>query len=255
MTKLMKRFWAIIALATLPGFALAQTSAPVVKGYTDAKGTLLPNTGDTRIDMRSDGTTTTLRLGNLYAYGEAGAGKDDNGARQAAYAANPEYFKGGTVYAMRNGEDWCGGRTADSVLTALKGGSKKCGAIIGQGKVGDNEVGMTFPSLRASGTDKAGKPIDWTCQGMTLLLEKADGKAAWLGHPGWKPTNDSAGIGDYMVLADGDKRFPSTVACYDKSGQVLKLTPQMRAELARIIQPPAGAKEATTKAVARAKDD
>ncbi len=255
MTKLMKRFWAIIALATLPGFALAQTSAPVVKGYTDAKGALLPNTGDTRIDMKSDGTTTTLRLGNLYAYGEAGAGKDDNGARQAAYAANPEYFKGGTVYAMRNGEDWCGGRTADSVLTALKGGSKKCGAIIGQGKVGDNEVGMTFPSLRASGTDKAGKPIDWTCQGMTLLLEKADGKAAWLGHPGWKPTNDSAGIGDYMVLADGDKRFPSTVACYDKSGQVLKLTPQMRAELARIIQPPAGAKEATTKAMARAKED
>ncbi len=246
------RLWALVALIVLPGLASAQA----VKGYTDDKGALLPSTGDTRIDMRSDGTTTKLRLGNLYAYGEAGAGKDDNGQRQAAYAANPEYFKGGTVYAMRNGEDWCGGRTAQSVIAALEGGNgKKCGAIIAQGKIGDNEVEMTFPSMKATGTDKAGKPIEWTCQGMTLLLKKADGKAAWLGHPGWKTSNDAAGIGDYMVLADNDKRFPSTAACYDKAGQILKLTPAMRAELARIIQPPAGAKDATAKAMAKAKDD
>lgn len=255
MMKLIQRFSAIIVLAILPGLALAQTSAPVVKGYTDAKGAMLPNTGDTRIDMRSDGTTTTLKLGNLYAYGEAGAGKDDNGARQAAYAVNPEYFKGSTVHAMRIGEDWCGGRTAQSVLEALKGGSKKCGATIASAKVGDNEVALTFPSMKASGVDKAGKPIDWTCQGMSLLLEKADGKAAWLGHPGWKTSNDQPGIGDYMVLADNDKRFPATAACYDKSGQILRLTPQMRNTLAQIFQPPAGAKEATKQAVARAKED
>lgn len=252
----MKRYitslWAIIALTVvLPGLAAAQ----VVKGYTDAKGAPLPSTGDTRIDMRSDGAITTLRLGNLYAYGEAGAEKDANGQRQAAYAANPEYFKGGTVYAMRNGEDWCGGRTAQSVIAALEGGSKKCGAIIGQGKIGDNEVGMTFPSMKATGTDKSGKPIEWTCQGMTFLLKKADGKAAWLGHSGWKTSNDAAGIGDHLVLADNDKRFPSTAACYDKAGQILKLTPAMRTELARTIQPPAGAKEATAQAIAKSKED
>lgn len=251
MKRLICSIWASVALSILPGLALAQATPsgkPVVKGYTDAQGALLPNSGDTRIDMKSDGKTTTLRLGNLYAYGEAGADKDGNGKRQAAYTVNPEYFKGGTVHAMRIGEDWCGGRTADSALAALKSGSKKCGAIIGQSKVGDNDVNFTFPSMAASGTDKQGKPIEWSCQGMSFVLEKADGKAAWLGHPGWKTSNTEAGIGDYIVLADNDKRYPATAACYDKAGQILKLTPAMRADLARIFQPPAGSREATAKA-------
>lgn len=234
----MKRFivslWAIIALITLPGIALAQKTAVAVAGYTDAKGATLPG-GDTRIDLRSDGKTTTMRLANLYAYGEAGVLPDENGKREAWYGSNPGYFKGGTVYALRLGNDWRGGRTAAQVdLNADKGVT-----VLTKGTVGDNEVTLTFPSR------KAGAGVQFDCQPLNYLLVKADGKRAWLGHPGWAQSNTAGGIGDYMVLANGDRRFPATAACYDANGQIVKLTPAMRAELAKVILPPAGANEAT----------
>ncbi len=233
--------WALAALIVLPGTLLAQSAAPAktlaTAGYTDAQGNTLPG-GDTRIDLRSDGKSTTMRLANLYAYGEAGAQPDENGKREAWYGSNPTYFKGGTVYALRLGNDWRGGRTAAQVdLNADKGVT-----ILAKGQVGDNEVVLTFPSR------KAGPGVQFDCQPLNYLLVKADGKRAWLGHPGWAQSNTSGGIGDYMVLAANDKRFPATAACYDANGQIVKLTPAMRAELAKVIQPPAGAKEATAKA-------
>lgn len=242
-TSFLKNLLAITAII-LPGLALAQ----VVKGYTDAQAVLLPG-GDTRIELKSDGTTTTLRLQNLYAYGEAGMKLEENGKREAAYASNPGYFRGSTVYAMRNSMDeWCGARTAASVLAAIKDKSKKCGAVIGQAKIGNNDLGMSFPALKASGNDAQGRPIQWMCQTGSFVGEKADGKAFWLGHPGWAETNTDAGIGDYMVLANNDKRFPATAFCHDREGKILKLTPEMRAYLAKVIKAPAGSEVATAKA-------
>lgn len=237
MKKLLVSFlWALAALIALPSIALAQKTVAVA-GYTDAKGAALPG-GDTRIDLRSDGKSTTMRLANLYAYGEAGSLPDENGKREAWYGSNPGYFKGGTVYALRLGNDWRGGRTAAQVdLNADKGVT-----ILAKGQVGDNEVVLTFPSR------KAGPGVQFDCQPLNYLLVKADGKRAWLGHPGWAASNTAGSIGDYMVLAANDKRFPATAACYDANGQIVKLTPAMRAELAKVILPPAGSKEATAQA-------
>lgn len=228
-----------VSLAAIVCLLPALVSAQVVKDYTDAKGQPLPS-GDTKIDLQSDGTTTTLRLQNLYAYGEAGMKPNENGERKAAYATDPNYFKGGTVYAMRNGENWCGSKSADSVVAAIRNKSKKCGAIIGQAKIGDNFLGMNFPSLKASGTDAQGKPIEWACQTTTFVLEKSDGKGVFLGHPGWATSNTDPSIGDYLVLAANQSRFPATALCYDTAGKILKLTPKMRAELATIIKVPSG---------------
>lgn len=240
MTKLTKLSWVLVALITLPSIALAQTPAqkPIaVAGYTDAKGQPLPG-GDTRIEVKSDGTTTTMVLQNLYAYGEAGMKPDENGKREAWYGSNPGYFQGGTVYALRLGNDWRGGRTAAQVdLTADKGV-----AVLGQGKVGDNQVTITFPSKKAAAS------VRLEFQPMNFLLVKADGKKAWLGHAGWAVTNTSTGIGDFLVLAANDKRFPATVVGYDQKGMIVKLTPETRAELAKVILPPGGAQEATAKA-------
>ena len=239
MKKLFTSLTALVVLIALPGLALAQTQSKTlaVAGYTDAKGTALPG-GDTRITLKSDGKGTTLTLSNLYAYGEAGALPNENGKREAWFGDKPDYFKGGTVYAMKLGNDWRGGRTAAQVdLNADKGV-----AILAQGKIGNNEVTLTFPSR------KAGAGVQFDCQPLNYLLVKADGKRAWLGHPGWATSNTAAGIGDYMVLANDDKRFPATAACYDANGQIVKLTPAMRADLAKVIQPPAGSKEATASA-------
>ncbi len=77
---------------------------------------------------------------------------------------------------------------------------------------------------------------------------KADGKRAWLGHGGYKASNTAPGIGDHLVLANNDRRFPATVVCYNATGKIVPLTPELRAELAKTIQPPAGATEATARA-------
>lgn len=244
MKKLFTSLWAFFALIALPMFAFAQAAAPnkgmAVTGYTDAQGKVLPG-GDTRMSVTSDGKRTTMKLSNLYAYGEATLDANGNGKRQAWYGSNPEYFKGGTVYAMKLGNDWRGGRTAASVDLKADNGL----AILAASKVGNDEVVLNFDSRHA------GANVQYDCQPLNYLLVKADGKRAWLGHPGWAQTNTSASIGDHMVLAQNDKRFPATAVCYDKNGQIVKLTPAMRAELAKVIQPPAGAEEAT----AKAKDD
>lgn len=229
--------WALAALAALPGTLLAQSAAPAktiaAAGYTDSQDNMLPG-GDTRMTVNSNGRQTTMRLNNLYAYGEAGALPDDNGKREAWYGSNKQYFAGGTVYAMKLGDDWRGARTAQSVDLKADNGL----AILAQGKIGDNEVTLTFPSRKAVG-------VKYDCQPLNYLLVKADGRRAWLGHPGWATSNNASSIGDFTVLANNDKRFPAQAVCYDGNGQVVKLTPAMRAELAKVIQPPAGAKEAT----------
>lgn len=247
MKQLRNFFWALIALI-VPVFALAQTpSAPAAKiavdGYTDDKGHPLPG-GDSVINFNSDGSTTTLTLTNLYAYGESS--EKEGGAdakREAWYGENPAYFRGGTVYALELGNDWCGGKTAASVKL-----DNKCkDGVIASAKVGDNQVVLRFPTRKANGTSVRYLP-------MNFLLVKADGKQAWLGHAGWKPNNNAVGIGDFMVLAANDKRFPATVVGYDTSGKVVRLTPQSRRELARIIQPPSGTQPAPQE-VAAGKDD
>ena len=237
MKQLRNFFWAFIALI-VPAFALAQTPAAkptpapsakiAVDGYTDDKGHPLPG-GDSVITFNSDGNTTTLVLSNLYAYGEASEKEGGaNAKREAWYGENPAYFRGGTVYALELGNDWCGGKTAASVkLDKCKDG------ILASAKVGDNQVVLKFPTRKANGTAVRYVP-------MNFLLVKADGKQAWIGHAGWKQSNNAAGIGDHLVLAANDKRFPATVVGYDAAGKVVKLTPESRKELSRIILPPSG---------------
>lgn len=243
MKQLRNLFWAFIALI-VPAFTLAQTPAAkpapasaakiAVDGYTDDKGHPLPG-GDSVIRFDSDGSTTTLILTNLYAYGEAS--EKEGGAdakREAWYGNNPGYFRGGTVYALELGNDWCGGKTAASVkLDRCKDG------ILAKAPVGDNQVVLQFPTRKANGTAVRYVP-------MNFLLVKADGKQAWIGHAGWKPNNNAVGIGDFMVLAANDKRFPATVVGYDTAGKVVKLTPESRRELSRIIQVPSGTQPAPT---------
>lgn len=252
----MKRFinslWAIIALAILPGFALAQaqTKPLATAGYTDGQGKALPG-GDTRMTVTSDGKTTTMKLSNLYAYGEANIDpKDPKAERKAWYGSNKAYFQGGTVYAMKLGNDWRGSRTATSVDLKADNGL----AILASGKVGDDEVTLTFGSRRA------GPSVRYECQPLNYLLVRADGSRAWLGQPGWKTSNTEAGIGDHMVLVstpefpNGDGHYPATAVCYDANGQIVKLTPEMRAELAKVIQPPADYNKSRQTAKKRADD-
>ena len=229
MKKLMKQlFGTFIALAT--PVALAGDLA--VAGYTDAVGKVLPG-GDTRMTLVSDGGTTKLSLANLYAYGEAGSKRLEPGKRQAWYGANPEYFKGGTVYVLKLGNDWRGGKTAASVNLTADNGL----VILAKAPVGTDEVVFTFPSRKAS----AG--VKYDCQPVNFLLAKADGNRAWLGHPGWATDNISSGIGDYMVLANNDQRFPATVICYDGTGNIVPVMPAMRTDLAKIVLPPADAEK------------
>ncbi len=248
MKKLMCKKGLIIALAVvLPGLTLAAPpkqkavaatgSGMAVAGYTDATGKILPG-GDTRMELRSEGGTTTLSLANLYAYGEAGIKRLEPGKRQAWYGSNPEYFRGGTVYVLKLGDDWRGERTAASVkLDADKGL-----VVLAKAPIGDDTVVLTFPSR------KAGSGMQFDCQPVNFLLAKADGGRAWLGHPGWAKDNTDAAIGDYMVLVNNDQRYPATVLCYDGAGNIVPVTPAMRADLAKIIQPPADADKPITAA-------
>jgi hypothetical protein len=179
-----------------------------------------------------------MAIANLYAYGEAGLKRLEPGKRQAWYGSNPEYFKGGTVYVLKLGNDWRGGKTAASVKLDEDNGL----VVLAKAPVGDNEVALSWPSR------KAGAAVQYDCQPLNYLLVKADGKRAWLGHSGWAPDNSSAGIGPYMVLANNDQRFPATVVCYDKAGGIVPITPAMRVELSRIVQPPADADKPVTAA-------
>jgi hypothetical protein len=209
------------------GPAVAQLT---VRGYTDGQGKPLPTTGIT-MDMQTRGGETTLALRNLMIFGDAGE-KNEPGKRLATYAANPERFKGGTVYALKLGADWRGGRNAGQVDLKAENGV----AVLAQAPVGNNEVVLKFRGLKAA----QGQPA--ACQPMNFLIVMPDGKRAWLGHAGWAASNEDAGIGDYMVLARNIGSYPATVACYDGQGNQLRLTPAMRAELAQIVQPPAGTK-------------
>ncbi len=127
--KLFKNFWAIVALTILPGFAFPQ--AVIVKGYADVAK---QSGGDTRLTVSSDGKQTTMTLANLFAYGEALANSDGSGKQQAVYGSNPDYFKGGKVYALRLGKDWHGGRTA-----AASRLERRASGILAEGLIGDNQ--------------------------------------------------------------------------------------------------------------------
>jgi hypothetical protein len=236
MNNIMKTFaGATIALAVSAAFS----GDLAVTGYTDPSGKLVAGGGDTRLTVTSDGTTTTMNLANLYAYGEAGIKRLEPGKRQAWWGSNPEYFRGGTVYVLKLGNDWRGGKTAASVKLDEDNGL----VVLAKAPVGDNEVTFTFPSR------KAGAAVQYDCQPLNYLLVNK-GKRAWLGHPGWATDNSSAGIGPHMVLANNDQRFPSTVVCYDKAGAIVAVTPAMRTDLAKIVQPPADADKPVTAAQA-----
>lgn len=228
-------FLAAIAAIILPSIALAQAPGKpliAVDGNTDTNGVRL-STGGTKMSVTSDGKTTTLTLETLYAFGEAGAGKGDNGAKKAID------LEQGTAYMLRaNSRDWRGGRTAASVKLE----DDKGAVILSKGVITGNKVTFTFPSGRA----KPGDPFD--CKSTNFLVQPKSGnraERAWLGHPGWADSNTASNIGDYMVLAGDDSRFPATALCYDASGMLKPLTPAMRAELAKIINKPEGADKAT----------
>lgn len=233
MTKLMKQFaGALLALAASVSFA----GEMAVNGYTDASGKLVTGGGDTRLTVTSDGTMTSMTMSNLYAYGEAGLKRLEPGKRQAWYGSNSEYFRGGTVYVLKLGNDWRGGKTAASV----KLDDDNSAVVLAKAPIGDNNVAFTFPSRKAE--------VQYDCQPLNYLLVKADGKRAWLGHSGWATDNSSSGIGPHMVLVNNDQRFPATVICYDKTGNIVAVSPTMRNDLAKIIQPPADADKPVTAA-------
>lgn len=228
MKTLMKNWAAIVAFA-VSGFAFAGDLA--VSGYTDPSGKAVSGGGDTRLTVTSDGTTTNMSVTNLYAYGEAGIKRLEPGKRQAWYGSNPGYFNGGTVYVLKLGNDWRGGKTAASVKLDDDNGL----VVLAKAPVGQDEALFKWPSR------KAGAQVKFECQPLNYLLVKADGKRAWLGHSGWATDNSSPGIGPHMVLANNDQRFPATVVCYDQKGDVIPVTPAMRTDLSKIIQPPADA--------------
>lgn len=221
------------AIAILPGLALAQAKPTVaVEGNTDASGKVLP-TGGTSMAVTSDGKTTTLTLRKLYTFGEAGLGKGETGVKKQMD------LEQGTAYMLRaNSRDWRGGRTAASV----KLDDDKGTVVLSKAVIANDTVTFTFPSGKA----KAGDPFD--CKSTNFLFQSKSGNRAdraWLGHPNWAASNTAPNIGDYMVLAGDDARFPATALCYDANGKLVPLTPAMRAELAKIINKPEGADKAT----------
>lgn len=241
MRKLIAFFFAAIAALVLPSFTLAQgTGGLPVSGYTDAKGVPLPTASDIRMSVKNNNGKTTVTITGLQAYGEANVdGRDGGAQRLARYSDNAAFFDGGTIYALNHGNKYRGGRTAASA----KLDEDKGIMVLAKGTVGKDQVILNFPSLRAQ--------QDFDCQSVSFLLVRKGGDKDtalrhWLGHPGYASTNQSAGIGDYMVLAQNDQRFPATAFCYDKGGQLAVLSTKrangltLREELARIIQRPEG---------------
>ena len=213
-----------------------------IPGNTDIDGNLLP-TGGTTMSVKSDGTTTTVTLGNLAAHGEVVM--SDKGMKSAplaaSYASNPAFFNGATVLMLNTtNEGWAGGMTAASVVKALAEHPDKASkAVRAKATVNGNSVTFTFPSGRA----ETGKPLD--CRPTNFVVQPVAGKGqpAWLDHAGWAPSNTDVGIGPHMVLAHNTKDFPATVFCYNSRGLIEPITAAMRAELAQGINPPLGYQE------------
>jgi len=248
---IMKRFFislsAVLAIGLTPLFAFAQTGTGLVhKGYTDPNGALLPKGDSIKMSVKSEGGTTTVTINGLHAYGEANLNPKDSAAKQEAiYQANPAYFDGGTVYALRHGNYWRGGRTATSVDLQ----ADKSAAVLAKGPVakgdGTGQVTLTFPSLKAA--------KDFECQSTTFMILKKDNKRAWIGHSGYATSNLAGNIGDHLFLVRGhderdDARFPGTGFCYDKTGALVPLTTMyqgksLRLHLAKLVQKPAGVEQ------------
>lgn len=231
----------VITTFALPALALAQVDGLSVRGYTDKDGKL-SQSGSSSIRLsvtNKDGKTTTTITG-LEAYGEANVdGKDGDAQRLARYSDNPSFFEGGTVYALYHGDKWRGGRTASST----KLDDDKGVMVLTKAPVGKDSVTLTFPSLKAT--------KDYDCQSVSFLLVRKGGDKDttlrhWLGHPGYVKKNDALGIGDHLVLAQDDARFPATAFCYDHAGKMVPLTTEfrgatLRQHLAKMIQRPEGA--------------
>lgn len=251
MKRLLSAFWALVALVTLPGLVLAQTSTSPgglsVRGYTDAKGAPLPTASDIRLAVSTKDGRTTATITGLQAYGEANVdGKDGAAQRLARYSDNSSFFEGGTVYALHHGNKYRGGRTASSA----KLDEDKGVMVLAKGAVGKDQVTMTFPSLKAE--------QDFDCQTVSFLIVRKGGDKDvtlrhWLGHPGYATSNNAPGIGDYLFLAQDDARFPGTGFCYDKAGKLVTLGTKrangltLREELAKIVQRPEGVGAAPAK--------
>jgi hypothetical protein len=240
MKQLFKQFALAFIACLLPAFALAQVDGLSVRGYTDRTGKLLPSSGSSiRLSVTNNGGKTTATITGLEAYGEANVdGKDGDAQRLARYSDKPDFFEGGTVYALYHGDKWRGGRTASST----KLDDEKGVMVLAKGPVGKDQVVLSFPSLKAE------KEFD--CQSVSFLLVRKGGDKDvtlrhWLGHPGYARTNDDVAIGEHMVLAQDDQRFPATAFCYDKTGAMVPLTTKfrgmtLRQHLARSIQRPEG---------------
>lgn len=240
---------AIAAIITLPGFALAQTSGGLpVRGYTDGNGAPLPTAADIKITVTTKDGKTTATISGLQAFGEANIidGKDGAAQRLARFSDKPDFFDGGTVYALHHGNKYRGGRTAASA----KLDEDKGVMVLAKAPVGKDQVAFTFPSLKAE--------KDFDCQTVSFLLVRKGGDKDtnlrhWLGHAGYATANNAAGIGDYLFLAQDDARFPGTGFCYNKQGQVVSLSTKrvngltLREELAKIVQRPEGVGAAPAK--------
>lgn len=229
----------VLVTFVLPGYALAQQGGLAVSGYTDAKGAPLPTASDIRMTASTKDGRTTATITGLQAYGEANVdGKDGSAERLARYGDKPDFFDGGTVYALNHGNKYRGGRTAASA----KLDEDKGIMVLAKGAVGKDSVTFSFPSLKAE--------KDFACQTVSWLLVRKGGDKntalrAWLGQPGYATSNDAPGIGDYMVLAQDDPRFPATAFCYDKTGKLVTLATAygnstLRKELAKTVQRPEG---------------
>ena len=234
---------AAFAVLAMSNLASAQTAATapkglVVKGYTDPSGMPFPKGDGIKMSVKSEAGTTTVTLSGLHAYGEANLNpKDDAAKQEAMYQTNPGYFDGGTVFALRHGNDWRGGRVASSVdLQADKGAAVLAKAPVAKGD-GTGQVTFTFPSLKAA--------KDFECQTTTYMILKKDTKKAWIGHAGYATSNTAGNIGDHLFLAQDDARFPGTGFCYNKTGALVPLTTlyqgkPLRMHLAKMVQKPAG---------------
>lgn len=237
----------VLVTSVLPGFALAQQAGLTVRGYTDSAGQPLPTASDIRMTVSTKDSRTMATITGLQAYGEANVdGKDGAAERLARYSDKPDFFNGGTVYALHHGNKYRGGRTAASA----KLDEDKGIMVLAKGAVGKDSVTFSFPSLKAE--------KDFDCQTVSWLLVRKGGDKdtalrAWLGHPGYAASNKSAGIGDYLVLAQDDPRFPATAFCYDSQGKLVTLSTKrangktLREELAQIVQRPEGVGAAPAK--------
>lgn len=205
----MKKLIAVFVSTML--FVVGSVAAQSTAGYADAKGAPL-GSGDTQIAWSGikDGKFT-VTLSKLYAYNDAGK-------RLAEFSKDPKFFEGTTVHVMNLG-DMYGDTGALVQYVELKN-------AIASAPIGADTVTL---QLTTGGFDC--RPLNW-------VLSRSGKPFAWLGHPGW--ATDNAKTGPYTVLAQGEKRYPATVACF-KGDKVVPLSPADKARLAKLIQPPSKA--------------